>query len=63
MHSCAHATGLPLLPVVCLLVTMGMDMNEWLIAWIVLLYKQCAQSARLSVLTPMAIMALHGLVV
>ena len=37
MHSCAHATGLPLLPVVCLLVTMGMDMNEWLIAWIVLL--------------------------
>ena len=36
-HSCAHATGLPLLPVVCLLVTMGMDMNEWLIAWIVLL--------------------------
>ena len=32
MHSCAHATGLPLLPVVCLLVTMGMDMNEWLIA-------------------------------
>ena len=64
MHSCAHAmrahcapraTGLPLLPVVCLLVTMGMDMNEWLIAWIVLL--------RLSVLTPMAIMALHGLVV
>ena len=37
MHSCAPATGLPLLPVVCLLVTMGMDMNEWLIAWIVLL--------------------------
>ena len=37
MHSCAHATGLPLLPVVCLLVTMGMDMNEWQIAWIVLL--------------------------
>ena len=37
MHSCAHATGLRLLPVVCLLVTMGMDMNEWLIAWIVLL--------------------------
>ena len=37
MHSCAHATGLPLPPVVCLLVTMGMDMNEWLIAWIMLL--------------------------
>ena len=37
MRSCAHATGLPLPPVVCLLVTMGMDMNEWLIAWIMLL--------------------------
>ena len=37
MHSSAHATGLPLPPVVCLLVTMGMDMNEWLIAWIMLL--------------------------
>ena len=36
-HCAPHATGLPLLPVVCLLVTMGMDMNEWLIAWIVLL--------------------------
>ena len=48
MHSCAHATGLPLPPVVCLLVTMGMDMNEWLIAWI----KQCAQSARLSGFNP-----------
>ena len=54
MHSCAHAmrralhcaphaTGLPLLPVVCLLVTMGMDMNE-------LCY--CKQSARLSVFNP-----------
>ena len=53
MHSCAHATGLPLPPVVCLLVTMGMDMNEWLIAWIMLL-KACAQSARLSVFN------LHG---
>ena len=36
-HCAPHATGLPLLPVVCLLVAMGMDMNEWLIAWIVLL--------------------------
>ena len=36
-HCAPHATGLPLLPVVCLLVTMGMDMNEWLIAWNVLL--------------------------
>ena len=34
---CGHATGLPLPPVVYLLVTMGMDMNEWLIAWIMLL--------------------------
>ena len=42
------ATGLPLPPVVCLLVTMGLDMNEWLIAWI----KQCAQSARLSGFNP-----------
>ena len=48
MHSCAHAIGLPLPPVVCLLVTMGMNMNEWLIAWI----KQCAQSARLSGFNP-----------
>ena len=33
MHSCAHATGLPLLPVVCLLVTMGSALrhtSEWL---------------------------------
>ena len=34
---CHAATGLPLLPVVCLLVTMGIDMNEWLIAWTALL--------------------------
>ena len=48
MHSCAHATGLPLLPVVCLLVTMGMDVNEWLLLGLCYC-KQCAQSARLSV--------------
>ena len=61
MHSCAHAmrahgaphaTGLPLLPVVCLLVTMGMDMNEWLIAWIVLLKAVRAVCAPKSVFNP-----------
>ena len=53
MHSCAHATGLPLPPVVCLPVTIGMDMNEWLIACIMLL-KAVRTSARLSVFN------LHG---
>ena len=61
MHSCAHATGLPLLPVVSLSQWEWTWMSGWLLG---LCYcKQCAQSARLSVLTPMAIMALHGLVV